>query len=154
LHGRNVLVGHLILVSLLLRFEECPRARDKMRGVIMEHDEFENQHEARSEAAGKSERARERAAAAAPPTADQIGTRIKTFAGRVREGGPRVESKIHDSATRLADALDRGASYFTERQYEDTTRKITQCIRRNPGTSLLIGVAAGVLLALRRRRWS
>jgi hypothetical protein len=117
----------------------------------MEHDELDNQHEGRSEAARKAERARERAAAAAQRTADQIGNRMKTFAGRVREGGPRVESKIHDSATRLADALDRGASYFTERQYEGATRRITDCIRRNPGTSLLIGVAAGALLALRRR---
>ena len=117
----------------------------------MEHDEFESLHESRPEDASTTAKARERASAAAQRTADKVGSQIRTFAGRIREGGPRVESKIHDTATRLADTLDRGASYFTERQYEDTTRKIAQAIRRNPGTSLLIGAAAGVLLALRRR---
>ena len=117
----------------------------------MEHDEFENLHEARSEEARKTERARERASAAAQRTAEKVGNQMRTFAGRIREGGPRVESKIHDTASRLADTLDRGASYFTERQYEDTTRKITDAIRRNPARSLLIGAAAGLLLALRRR---
>ena len=117
----------------------------------MEHDEFENLHEARSEEAKSSERARERAAAAAQRTADKVGSQMKNFAGRIREGGPRVESKIHDTAARLADTLDRGASYFTDRRYEGTTRRITQYIRQHPGTSMLVGVAAGVLLALRRR---
>lgn len=117
----------------------------------MERDEFENLHETGSEEAKSSERARERAAAAAQRTADKVGSQMKNFAGRIREGGPRVESKIHDTAARLADTLDRGASYFTDRRYEDTTRRITQYIRQHPGTSMLVGVAAGVLLALRRR---
>jgi ElaB/YqjD/DUF883 family membrane-anchored ribosome-binding protein len=116
----------------------------------MEHDEFENMNEARSEEARNSERARERAAAA-HRTADKVGSQMKNFAGRIRESGPRVESKIHDTAAHLADTLDRGASYFTDRRYEDTTRKITQYIRNHPGTSMLVGVVAGVLLALRRR---
>jgi hypothetical protein len=122
-------------------------AWDKKSEVFMEHDEFE----ARSEEARRSESARERAADAAQRTADKVGSQMKNFAGRIREGGPRVESKIHDTAARLADTLDRGGSYFTDRRYEDTTRRITQYIRQHPRTSMLVGLAAGVLLALRRR---
>jgi hypothetical protein len=118
----------------------------------MENNQFENTHDTLSEAELKSEGARERAAAAAQRTADKVGSQIRNFAGRIREGGPRVESKIHDTTSRLADTLERGASYFTERKYEDTTRKITDAIRRNPARSLLIGLAAGVLLAIKRRR--
>lgn len=117
----------------------------------MANDEFENFRGPDSESAGGAHSARERAASAAQRTADKVGSQMRNFAGRIRERGPQVESKIHDTATRLADTLDRGASYFTEGQYQDTARKIGQYIRRNPGTSLLIGVAAGVLLKLRRR---
>ena len=118
----------------------------------MENNQFENLHDARSDAEAKSEGARQRASAAAQRTAEKVGSQMRNFAGRIREGGPRVESKIHDTATRLADRLERGASYFTDRQYENTTRKITDAIRRNPARSLLIGLATGVLLAFKRRR--
>jgi hypothetical protein len=47
--------------------------------------------------------------------------------------------------------LERGSAYFRERQYEGTTRKITDYIRQNPGKSMIVGVAAGLLLALKRR---
>jgi hypothetical protein len=140
------------LVPLLLHCKVLALARGTKYEVwLMANDEFEDLHEARSESARASESARERASATAQRTADKVGGQMKSFADRIREGGPRVESKIHDTATRLADKLERGASYFTEHQYEGTTRKITQYIRRNPGTSLLIGVAAGVLLAFKRR---
>ncbi len=115
----------------------------------MENNQFENVNE--PGAGSRTEKARERATAAAHRTADKVGSQMRSFAGRIREGGPRVESKVHDTANRLADSLERGANYFTQHQYEDVTRKITDAIRRNPARSLLIGLAAGAVLALKRR---
>lgn len=117
----------------------------------MENNQFENLNETGAEGATKTQQARDRAAAAAQRTADKVGSQMRSFADRVREGGPRVESKIHNTTTRLADSLERGANYFTQRQYEDTTRKIADSIRRNPTRSLLIGLAVGALLAIKRR---
>ena len=130
-----------------------PAARDKiLKGCPMENNQFENINDLRSETEARTEGARDRASAAAHRTADKVGSQMRNFAGRIREGGPRVESKIHDTTSRLADTLERGASYFTDRRYEDTTRKITDAIRRNPARSLLVGLAAGAFLAWRRRR--
>jgi ElaB/YqjD/DUF883 family membrane-anchored ribosome-binding protein len=118
----------------------------------MENNEPENIHEIRSEAARKAESARERAAEAAHRTADKVGSQMKNIADKIRGTGPKVESTIHNTAERLAEKLERGSSYFTERQYEGTTRKITDYIRQHPGKSMLVGLAAGLLLAIKRRR--
>jgi ElaB/YqjD/DUF883 family membrane-anchored ribosome-binding protein len=99
----------------------------------------------------EAHRVRERASAAAQRTAEKVGSQMKTFADRIRDTGPRVESRIHNTAERLAEKLERGSAYFKERQYEGTTQKITDYIRRNPGKSMIVGVAAGLLLALKRR---
>jgi ElaB/YqjD/DUF883 family membrane-anchored ribosome-binding protein len=113
----------------------------------MEHNDREGFHQSGAE----SERVSERAAAAAHRTADKVGSQMKTFADKIRDTGPRVESTIHNTAERLAEKLERGSAYFKERQYEGTTRKITDYIRQNPGKSMIVGLAAGLLLALKRR---
>jgi ElaB/YqjD/DUF883 family membrane-anchored ribosome-binding protein len=117
----------------------------------MEYNENENMHELRSEAARKAERATERASAAAQRTAERVGDQMKHFAGKIRDTGPRVESKIHDTAERLALRFERGADYFKEGRYQDTGRKLTQYIREHPVTAMVVGVAAGLLLAFKRR---
>src|SRR6185295_3137672 len=117
----------------------------------MENNDNENIHEIRSEAARKAENARERASEAAYRTADKVGNQMKTFADKIRGTGPKVESTIHSTAERLAEKLERGGAYFTERQYEGTTRKITDYIRQNPGKSMIVGLAAGLFLAMKRR---
>lgn len=117
----------------------------------MEHNDPENIHEIRSEDARQSERARDRAAAAAHRTADKVGSQMKSFADKIRDSGPRVESTIHNTAERVAEKLERGGAYFRERKYEGTTRKITDYIRQHPGKSMIAGLAAGLLLALKRR---
>jgi len=131
-------------------------ARDKgdyqERGIFMEYNERDNIGEIGTEAERKSERVSERASAAAQRTAEKVGSQMKNFAGRIRDTGPRVESRIHNTAERLAEKLERGSAYFTERHYEGTTRKITDYIRQHPGTSMMVGLAAGLLLALKRRQ--
>jgi ElaB/YqjD/DUF883 family membrane-anchored ribosome-binding protein len=114
----------------------------------MEYRNAENTTEPSGE---KTERLTDRASAAAQRTAERVGTQMKTFADKIRDTGPRVESTIHNTAERLAETLDRGSAYFRERQYEGTTRRIADYIRQNPGKSMAVGLVAGLLLALRRR---
>jgi hypothetical protein len=113
----------------------------------MEHNDRESTHQTGVE----HEPVSERASAAAHRTADKVGSQMKTFADKIRDTGPRVESTIHNTAERLAEKLERGSAYFKERQYEGTTRKITDYIRQNPGKSMIVGLAAGLLLAFKRR---
>ena len=100
---------------------------------------------------GNNEPVSARATAAAQRTADKVGSQMKNFADKIRDTGPRVESTIHNTAERLAEKLERGSAYFRERQYESTTKKITDYIRQHPGKSMIVGLAAGMLLALKRR---
>lgn len=118
----------------------------------MENNEQENKlNELRSEATRRAEQASQQVSATAHRTAVKVGDRMKNFADRIRDTGPRVESAIHNSAERLAEKLERGGAYFTQRQYEDTTRNITQYIRRHPVMSMMVGVAAGLFLARKKR---
>jgi ElaB/YqjD/DUF883 family membrane-anchored ribosome-binding protein len=100
---------------------------------------------------GNAEPMSERASAAAHRTADKVGSQMKNFADKIRDTGPRVESTIHNTAERLAEKLERGSAYFRERKYESATQKITDYIRQHPGKSMIVGLAAGMLLALKRR---
>jgi len=113
----------------------------------MEYNDRENIHET----AAETERMTERASATAHRTAERVGSQIKNFADKIRDTGPRVESTIHNTAERLAEKLERGSNYFRERQYEGTTRKVADFIRQHPGKSMIVGLAAGLLLALKRR---
>jgi ElaB/YqjD/DUF883 family membrane-anchored ribosome-binding protein len=150
--------GAFFGIFIALIPDACDKGTTRER-IFMEYNERDNIHEigseAReigSEAERKSERVSERASAAAQRTAEKVGSQMKNFAGRIRDTGPRVESRIHNTAERLAEKLERGSAYFTERQYEGTTRKITDYIRQHPGTSMMVGLAAGLLLALKRRQ--
>jgi ElaB/YqjD/DUF883 family membrane-anchored ribosome-binding protein len=114
-------------------------------------EDNENLSELGSEAARQAEKASERVSDSARRTAEKFGDQMKNFAGRIRDTAPRVESVIHDGTERLAQKLERGGTYLTNRQYEDTTRNITQYIRRHPVMSMMVGIAAGLLLASKRR---
>ena len=117
----------------------------------MEPNENPNIDQLRTEAATKAEQTAERASAAAHRTAERVGDQMRNFAGKIRDAGPRVESRIHDTTERLAEKIERGGEYFRDRHYEDTGRRITQYIRNHPATALMVGVAAGLLLAIKRR---
>jgi ElaB/YqjD/DUF883 family membrane-anchored ribosome-binding protein len=117
----------------------------------MEYNEREKLEEFGSEAGRRAAEAGERVSATAHRTAVKVGDQMKNFAGRIRDTGPRVESVIHNSAERLAEKFERGGTYFTDRHYQDTTRKITQYVRQHPVMSMMIGIAAGLFLASKRR---
>jgi ElaB/YqjD/DUF883 family membrane-anchored ribosome-binding protein len=117
----------------------------------MEYNEREKLAELGSEAGRRAAETGERVAATAQRTAAKFGDQMKNFAGKIRDTGPQVESAVRNSAERLAEKLERGGSYFTDRRYEDTTRKVTQYVRQHPVMSLMIGIAAGLLLASKRR---
>jgi ElaB/YqjD/DUF883 family membrane-anchored ribosome-binding protein len=117
----------------------------------MEYNDREKLAELGSEAGRRAAEAGERVSVTAHATAAKFGDQMKNFAGKIRDTGPRVESAIHNSAEKLAQQFERGGTYFTDRQYEDTTRKLTQYIRQHPVMSMMIGIAAGLFLASKRR---
>jgi len=117
----------------------------------MEYNDREKLEELGSEAGRRAAEVAERASATAHRTAAKVGDQMKSFADKIRDTGPRVEAAIHNSAEKLAQKFERGGSYFTERQYEETTRNITQYIRQHPVMSMKVGIAAGLFLASKRR---
>jgi hypothetical protein len=117
----------------------------------MEYDDREKLAAIGSEAGRRATEAGEHVAATARATAEKFGDQMKNFAGKIRVTGPQVESAIRNSAERLAEKLERGGTYFTDRRYENTTRKVTQYVREHPVMSILIGIAAGLFLASKRR---
>jgi ElaB/YqjD/DUF883 family membrane-anchored ribosome-binding protein len=117
----------------------------------MEYNDREKLAEIGSEAGRRAMEAGEQASATAHRTAAKFGDQMKNFAGKIRDTGPRVESAIHNSAERIAEKFERGGTYFTNRQYEDTTRKLTQYVRQHPLISMMIGIAAGLFLASKKR---
>jgi ElaB/YqjD/DUF883 family membrane-anchored ribosome-binding protein len=117
----------------------------------MAYTDREKLAELGSEAGRLAAEAGECVTATAQNTAAKLGDQIKNFAGKIRDSGPWVESAIHNSAETLAQKLERGGSYFTDRQYENTTRKVTQYVRQHPVMSLMIGIAAGLFLASKKR---
>jgi ElaB/YqjD/DUF883 family membrane-anchored ribosome-binding protein len=96
--------------------------------------------------------AKEQASEATRRTAAKVGDQMKSAAERVRQTGPRVEAALHSTAESIADKLDRGGAYFRERQYEQLASKASAYIRKNPVTSLIVGVVTGLLLARKVRR--
>jgi ElaB/YqjD/DUF883 family membrane-anchored ribosome-binding protein len=117
----------------------------------MEYNEREKLTELGSEAGRRAAEASERVAATAERTAAKLGDQMKNFAGKIRDTGPQVESAIRSSAERLAEKLERGGTYFTDRRYEDMPRKVTQYVRQHPVMSMMIGIAAGLFLARKKR---
>jgi hypothetical protein len=93
----------------------------------------------------------DRVSAAAHKTAAKVGDQMRNFAGQIRDTGPRVGSAIHNGLERFAQKFERGGAYFTERRYEEMIRNSTQYIRRHPVISIALGIAAGILLANKRR---
>jgi hypothetical protein len=104
-----------------------------------------------SEAGRLAAQAGERVSTTARTTAARLGDQIKTFAGKIRDSEPQVESAVRSSAERLAEKLERSGTYFTDRQYENTARKITQYVRQHPVMSAMIGIAAALFLTSKRR---
>jgi ElaB/YqjD/DUF883 family membrane-anchored ribosome-binding protein len=117
----------------------------------MEYNEREKLAELSSEAGQRAQEAAECVADTARRTAAKFGDQMKNFADKIRGTGPQVESAVRSSAERLAEKLERGGTYFTDRRYEDTTRKVTQYVRQHPVMAVLIGIAAGLFLASKRR---
>jgi ElaB/YqjD/DUF883 family membrane-anchored ribosome-binding protein len=121
----------------------------------MEHNGPDKTDKIRDFASQMSERdgsAKEQASEAAHRTAAKVGDQMKSVAERVRQTGPRVEAALHSTAESIADRLDRGGAYFRERQYEQLASKASAYIRKNPVTSLIVGVVTGLLLARKVRR--
>jgi hypothetical protein len=94
----------------------------------------------------------DRVSATIQTTAGKFGDQMQNAAAAIRGAEPRLWSAIHNGLESVAQELERGASYFSQRRYEETARKATQYIRRYPGIAAAIAVVAGALFAAKRRR--
>jgi ElaB/YqjD/DUF883 family membrane-anchored ribosome-binding protein len=104
--------------------------------------------------------AREREASRSGSTLENVKTtvadKLETAAGTLREKVGRSqdpESAIASYGNQASKWLDSSASYIREMDPERVKTDIQDQVRRNPGRSLLIAGAAGLILgALLRRR--
>jgi hypothetical protein len=82
----------------------------------------------------------------ADDAASATGSGLKSLGETIQEKGP--QSGVLGSATSaVAGSLRSGGSYLEDRGLSGMGEDLTQLIRRNPGTSVLIGIGLGFLLA-------
>jgi hypothetical protein len=87
---------------------------------------------------------------------DTFGRTLESAAGRLRAKAD--DAKLHGSGlarfgSDTANGLDRVASYVRDADPQRIRRDIEDSVRQNPGRSLLIAGAAGLILgAILRRR--
>jgi len=93
-------------------------------------------------------------------TADQArvsaASGLQRAASKVQETADRLPGgdKVHSAARTVASGMERSATYLREHQFSDMQADVENFVRRHPGQSLIVAVAAGFLLgqALRRSR--
>jgi len=71
---------------------------------------------------------------------------LKSLASQVRQNAPH-EGMLGTASSGVASALDRTGDYLREQGLSGMADDFTNLIRRNPIPALLIGVAAGFLIA-------
>ena len=77
------------------------------------------------------------------------GDRMTDVAHKLRESAPESARPI---AEKTADALERGGSYLREASPSDVRSDLESIIRKRPLETVLVGLAAGFLLARMTRR--
>jgi hypothetical protein len=78
-----------------------------------------------------------------------VGSGMESLAGTVRENLPH-DGMIGAASSAVADTLEKGGRYLQEHTPADMLDDIATAIRKNPMTSLMIGVGLGFLMA---RMW-
>ena len=83
-----------------------------------------------------------------------VADKLHTAASTIHEkAGPGENNALSDYGRQAADWLDRSADYVRDFDPQQVKTEIENQVRRNPGRSLLIAGAAGLILgALFRRR--
>jgi hypothetical protein len=75
-----------------------------------------------------------------------VGSRLRSLGDTVRTHGPE-EGMAGDASSAVADALENSGRYLQEEGVKDVAEDVTNLIRRYPVPALLIGLAAGYLVA-------
>ncbi len=75
-----------------------------------------------------------------------VGTRLRSLGDTVRARGPE-DGMAGDASSAVADALENSGRYLQEEGVKDVAEDVTNLIRRYPIPALLIGLAAGYLVA-------
>jgi len=106
-------------------------------------------HKAEDAASYVGKKAEEAASYVGQKTGDAsaaVGSGLRSFGNTVRDRGP--EGGIAgDASSAVADSLESSGRYLQEEGVKDMAEDLTNLIRRNPIPALLIGVAAGYLVA-------
>jgi uncharacterized protein YjbJ (UPF0337 family) len=149
-------------------FDRIGGEKDKLIGLLQERYGYtreyaEQQVERRLEEYGNKTRRTVAAMAAkarelgvstarkANEAAPQLGEKIKSLAGVIREKAPH-EGRMGTTATKVAGGLESASSYLQERKLDHLGEDFTGLIRRYPLQSLLVGLGLGFWLAGRRKR--
>jgi hypothetical protein len=100
-------------------------------------------------ASAVTEKARDMASAAghkADEAVAAVGGGMKSLAGTIREHKPQ-SGVIGSAGSAAADTLESGGRYLQEQGLTGMAEDLTNLIRRNPITALLIGIGVGFLIA-------
>ena len=75
-----------------------------------------------------------------------LGSRLRSLGDSVRARGPE-SGMAGDASSAMADTLESSGRYLQEEGVKDVAEDVTNLIRRYPIPALLIGLAAGYLVA-------
>jgi ElaB/YqjD/DUF883 family membrane-anchored ribosome-binding protein len=78
--------------------------------------------------------------------AHAVGSGVQSLGSTVRDRLPH-SGVVGTAAASLADGLESGGHYLQEEGFTGIAKDLTNIIRRNPVPAILVGVAAGFLLA-------
>ena len=94
------------------------------------------------------------AAHATDSVLSSVGEGLKSIAGTIRHNPPS-HGTIGSAADSIAEGLQSGGEYLSQYKVEDIGKNATNCMRKYPISSLVIGVGVGILLGstlLRKQR--
>ncbi len=83
-----------------------------------------------------------------------VAKKLHTVAGDLSEkaGSPELQPVIGDYGKQAADWLDQSAQYIQDFDHQEFNARMRTYIRENPGTSILIAGATGLILGALVRR--
>jgi hypothetical protein len=105
--------------------------------------------------AGENPTATQQAGSALHSVADSatsaVGSGMESLAGTIRDHTPH-EGMIGTASNAVADTLESGGRYLKEHTPAEMFNDVTDLIRRNPLTCVMVGLGVGFLLARLTKR--
>lgn len=98
-----------------------------------------------SEMADKAREIPERASARADAAIGTVGEKMHSVAGTLRNNAPK-EGRVACAVEKVADTLDSGGDYLSDKGVTDIAHDVTGVVKRYPMQSLWIGLGLGFLV--------